>query len=177
MGNDRPRIVLGYIAAAHGVRGDVLVRTYTEAPDDIASYGLLADEAGGRHFSLKIIRTTSKGVVARIAGVTDRNAAEALRGVRLCVARDALPATLDNEFYHADLVGLQAVAADGSTVGEVAAVHNFGAGDILEIRLAGKRTTELLPFTRAFVPAIDLDAKRLTIVLPASDEEEPEETP
>lgn len=175
MGTDRPRIILGYIAAAHGVRGDVLVRTYTEAPEDIASYGPLADEAGGRQFTLKIIRTTSKGVVARISGVTDRNAAEALKGVRLYVDREKLPTTADDEFYLADLIGLQAVASDGTLLGEVADVHNFGAGDILEIRLAGKRSTELLPFTRAFVPDVDLQAKRLTIVLPSPDSTDDEE--
>ena len=174
MDNDRPRIVLGYIAAAHGVRGDVLVRTYTQAPEDIASYGPLTDEASGRRLSLKVIRTTSKGVVARVAGVTDRNAAEALKGVRLCVERDKLPATIDDEFYHADLIGLQAVAADGTPIGNVTAVHNFGAGDILEIRLTGKRSTELLPFTRAFVPDVDLAAKRVTIVMPDAADEEPE---
>jgi len=177
MGNDRPRIVLGHIAAAHGVRGDVLLHTYTEAPEDIVAYGSLADETGTRTFALELVRVTSKGVIARIAGVTDRNAAEALKGIRLYVDRDRLPAPIDDEFYHADLIGLQALDADGTPIGDVIGVHNFGAGDILEVRLTGRKATEMVPFTRAFVPEIDLAARRLRLVLPSTDDEGPEVSP
>ena len=155
MGTKASRVLLGQIGPAHGVRGHVVVRTYTAAPEDIASYGALEDESGRQHFEIEVVRVTSKGIVARIAGVEDRNAAEALRGTRLFIARDRLPPTEEEEFYHSDLIGLSAFKPDGTRIGQVIAVHNFGAGDILEIRLAGSRSTEMVPLTRACVPNDD----------------------
>lgn len=175
MGPKAARILLGEIGPAHGIRGHVLVRTYTEAPEDIASYGALEDVSGTRQFEISIVRVTPKGIVARITGVQDRNAAEALRGTGLYIERDRLPPTEEEEFYHSDLIGLSAVKPDGTPMGEVIAVHNFGAGDILEIRLEGSRTTEMVPFTRDFAPEVDLSAGRLTITMPAAEEpEQPE---
>ncbi len=161
------RVLLGQIVAAHGVRGHVLIRTYTDAPEDIASYGPVWDEPGERQFDIAVVRATAKGVIAHIAGVDDRNAAEALRGTRLFIERERLPATGVEEFYHSDLIGLTAARPDGTPIGEVIAVHNFGAGDILEIRLADVRTTEMVPFTRAFVPDVDLAGGRLTVAMPS----------
>jgi 16S rRNA processing protein RimM len=160
------RILLGHISAAHGLKGEVLVKTYTGAPQDIAAYGPLESEDGGRRVALKVMRVTPKGVIARIAGVGDRTAAEALAGLRLYVERAALPPADEGEFYHADLLGLTAVSEDGTTVGEVVAVENYGAGDLLEIRLAGTGRTELVPFTDAFVPTVDLAGRRVVVLMP-----------
>lgn len=171
MGVRSARILLGRIGPAHGIRGQLLIHTYTELPEDIASYGALEDESGTRQFEIEIIRVTPKGVVARIAGVEDRTAAEALRGTELYVDRERLPPPEKEEFYHSDLIGLDAFEPGGTLLGEVIAVHNFGAGDILEIRPASGNT-EMLPFTREAVPEIDLTSKRLTVVMPASSEEE-----
>jgi 16S rRNA processing protein RimM len=159
------RILLGRIAAAHGVRGKVLIHAFTGRPEDIAAYGPL-DDGTGRTFKLKVVRVTPKGgVVAAIAGVGDRNGAEALKGAPLYVDRDRLPAPAEGQFYHADLIGLAAVDPEGRPVGEVAAVHNHGAGDILEVRLATTGRTELVAFTDAFVPEVDLAARRVVVRL------------
>jgi 16S rRNA processing protein RimM len=159
------RILLGRIAAAHGIRGEVLLHTYTERPQDIAAYGPL-DDGGGRSFKLKVVRVTPKGsVVAAVAGVGDRNAAEALKGTPLYVDRDRLPPPDEGRFYHADLIGLAAVDAEGRPVGEVVAVHNHGAGDLLEVRLTDTAKTELVAFTDTFVPEVDLVGRRVVVRL------------
>ena len=171
------RILLGRIVAAHGIRGDVLVKSYAGAPEAIGSYGPLAGADPGRSFKLRVIRVTAKGVIARIAGVSDRNGAEALAGTDLYVARAQLPTAGENEFYHADLIGLPAVAPDGTELGRIVGVYNFGAGDLLDIALAGSRRTELIPFNNHCVPEIDLAQKRVVIVLPVSAEPDGEEEP
>lgn len=169
------RILLGRIKAAHGIRGEVLVTSFAEAPEDVAAYGPLATADGKRVYELSVVRVTPKGVVARVAGVSDRTAAEALRGTELYVERDRLPEPADDEFYHADIIGLDAVTPDGKLVGTIIAIENFGAGDLIEVRLAGSRRTEYVPFTDAFVPAIDIAARRVTVVMPvASDDDGPD---
>lgn len=160
------RILLGHISTAHGIRGEVVIKSHTGDPADIGAYGPLSDEAGTRAFEIKAVRVTKKGVIARIAGVTDRNAAEALRGTELFVERDKLPEAEDDEVYHADIIGLTAVRGDGSDVGEIIAVQNFGAGDLLEIRLTGKRRTEFVPFTEDFVLELDIEAGRAVVIMP-----------
>lgn len=167
-------ILLGRIVGAHGIKGDVIVHSFAAVPEDIAAYGPLSDKAGGRTFKLRVLRMTPKGaVIGRIAGVTDRNAAEALKGVELYVARDKLPEPDEDEFYHADLVGLAAVSADGQAIGQVVAVQNYGAGDLLEIRIPGARDTALVPFTDSFVPRVELTARQVVVVMPvdAGDDE------
>lgn len=169
------RILLGEIAGAHGIRGDVIVRTFTGEPTAIASYGPLTDAAGAGALTLKVLRVTPKGVIARVKGVADRNGAEALKGRKLYVARAALPEPAgDNDFYHADLIGLAAVTHDGRVLGEVVAVQNFGAGDLLEVRLSATQKTEFIAFTKACVPVVDVAGGRVTVVMPvaASDDEE-----
>ena len=168
------RILLGRITGAHGIRGEVVLRSYAAVPADIAAYGPLGDEAGARSFQLKVVRVSDKGVIARVAGVTDRNGAEALAGTDLYVARARLPKAAEGEYYHADLIGLAAVSPDGAAIGEVVAVQNYGAGDLLEIRLAGSPKTELVPFKNAFVPTVDLVQRRVVVVMPvaAADDEE-----
>ena len=123
------------------------------------------------------MRTTPKGVVARIAGIADRNAAEALKGVELYVGRDRLPAAAEGEFYHADLIGLAAVDPAGKAIGEIVAVQNYGAGDLLEIRLAGSAKTELIPFTETAVPQIDIAARRAVVVMPATTDAREDDSP
>jgi 16S rRNA processing protein RimM len=129
-------VVLGAIAGAHGVRGEVKVKTFTETPEGIAAYGPLTGDPGGRVFRLTGLRAVKDGVVVRIEGVADRDAAEALKGTRLCVSRAALgePGEEDS-FFHVDLIGLSAQGEAGAKLGTVVAVHEFGAGDMLEVRL------------------------------------------
>jgi 16S rRNA processing protein RimM len=163
------RILLGHIAGAHGVRGEVLVKAYTQRPEDIGAYRPL-DDGAGRTFEIRVVRVTAKGVVARIAGVCDRNGAEALKGVSLYIDRERLPTPQEGEFYHADLIGLAAVDPEGRPVGEVVALYNHGAGDILEVRLAESGKTELVAFTDAFVPEVDLTGRRVVVRLTGSEE-------
>jgi 16S rRNA processing protein RimM len=167
------RILIGRVAAAHGIRGEVLIKSFAERPEDIASYGP-PDDGRGRIFRIEVVRVTPRGVVARIEGVGDRNGAEALKGAALYVDRDRLPATGEGEFYHADLIGLAAVDPEGRPVGEVVGVYNHGAGDLLELRLAETGKTELVAFTDAFVPEVDLAARRMVVRLATSAETESE---
>lgn len=166
------RILLGRIVAAHGIRGDVVIESYTAAPGDIAAYGPLATEHGSKMLTIKVVRAGPKGVIARVAGVADRNGAEALRGTALYATRDQLPAAQEGEYYHADLVGLRAEDESGAPVGAVVAVQNYGAGDLLEVRLEGQAATELIPFTDAFVPIVDVAAGRVVVVMPAPGTDE-----
>jgi 16S rRNA processing protein RimM len=163
------RILLGRIAGAHGIRGEVVIHSYAAAPEDVGAYGPLMDASGARSFEIASARVTAKGVVARLKGVDDRNAADALKGVELYVARHKLPAAAEGEYYHADLIGLAAVDAEGKAIGEIVAVSNFGAGDLIEIRLVGSSKTELVPFTDANVLEVDLAARRIVVIMPAAN--------
>ena len=160
------RVCIARIGAAHGVRGEIRLWPFTEDPLAVASYGPLETKDGKRQFEIASARAAKDHLVARIKGVDTRDAAEALNGLELFVARDKLPATDDDEFYHADLIGLAAVTEQGDALGRIIAVHNFGAGDIIEIALNGGGETKLLPFTNAVVPTVDLAAKRAIIALP-----------
>ena len=152
----------------------MLIHTFTDAPESIGAYGPLTDKSGERSFAVESARITAKGVVARLKGVGDRTAAEALKGVELYVDRTRLPAAAEGEFYHADLIGLAAIDPEGKRIGEIVAVQNFGAGDLLEIRLAGSGKTELVPFTDAIVPEVDIAAGRVVVAFPATSDEEEE---
>lgn len=169
-GNGQRRVLVGAIAAAHGVRGLVKVKSFTAAPADIAAYGPLTDETGRRRLELQVMSAAGGGagtLICRIDGVATRDAAEALKGLRLYVERAALPAPADEEYYQADLIGLAAELADGTHFGRVAAVHNFGAGDILEIERSGAAPPVVdLPFTRTVVPVVDLAGGRLVVEPP-----------
>ena len=173
-------ILLGQITGAHGIRGDVILRTFTADPADIAAYGPLTDASGARPLALSVVRVSDKGVVARVKGVADRNAAEALKGRELFVARSKLPKADEAEYYHADLIGLKAVTPEGVEIGRVIAVQNFGAGDLLEIKMSGGKDAEFIPFTDACVPDVDIAAGRVTVVPPVmtgepepADDEDP----
>lgn len=168
------RICLGAIVGAHGVRGLVRIKSFTEAPQDLAAYGPLSDEAGARRFVVTV-KSQAKGVlIAAIAGVDNRDAAEALKGTRLYVDRAALPPTEEEEYYHADLIGLSAEDRSGETIGRVTGVQNYGAGDILEIERPDG-TELLLPFTKAAVPEVDLAGGRLVVVPPEETVAQPED--
>lgn len=177
----KPRVLLGSISTAHGIRGEVVLRTYTGDPEAIGSYGPLSDKDGKRTFKFKSVRATPKGVIVRIEGVNDRNAAEALRGVDLYVDRAKLPEPDEKEYYHADLAGLAVRDASGADIGWIVTVANFGAGDLLEVRFKDVKQTEYVPFTDACVPEVNVEAGYAVIVLPelvgdpepASGEDEP----
>lgn len=159
------RVLLGRIAGVHGLKGEVVVHAYTEYPEDIAAYGPLSDKQGQREVELEVVRLSDKGVIARVSGVRDRTQAEALKGMELWVPRERLPEAEDGEFYHADLIGLAAVTPDGATIGTVVAVQNYGASDLLEIRLDGSRRTELVAFTDDFVPEVDIAGGRVVVLM------------
>ena len=149
--------------------GAVLIRSFTAEPGAIGSYGKLSDADGTRSFEVAVRRVTAKGVVARIAGVADRTAAEKLKGVELYVARDALPGTEEDEFYYADLIGLGVETRDGQRMGTVAGIDNYGAGDIIEVSLEDGGT-RLLPFTKQVVLMVDVAGRRITVDPPAEVE-------
>lgn len=156
------RILVGAIAGAHGVRGQVRIKSFTDDPAAVAAYGPVSDESGQKHFDLVVTGQTKGGVIARIDGIADRTAAEALRGLRLYVQRTALPATSADEYYRVDLIGLTAELADGTFYGRITNVDDYGAGDILEIARADG-TTELLPFSGRIVPKVDIAARRVVV--------------
>lgn len=160
------RIVIAHVTSAHGIRGDVVLKTHMDDPHDLMSYGPLTDKAGTRRFAITSLRVTAKGVIVHVKGVDDRTTAEGLRGVELFVERAALPAAAEGAYYHVDLIGLAAVDAAGAAVGKVVAVQNFGAGTMLEISRPGVRETEYVPFTDTFVPEVDIAAGRVMVVMP-----------
>jgi 16S rRNA processing protein RimM len=165
------RIRVARIGAAHGVRGEVKLWPFTQDPLAVADYGPLETDDGARHFEIEALRPAKDFLVARLAGVNDRGAAEKLTNTDLFVPRERLPAIEEADtFYYADLVGLDAVTADGTALGTVSAVHNFGAGDIIEIAPTGGGQTLMLPFTEATVPKVDMAARKIVVVPPAASE-------
>jgi 16S rRNA processing protein RimM len=163
------QVCVARIGAAHGVRGAVKLWTFTEDPFAVTRYGPLATKDGARAFEVAHAREGKGHLVAMLKGVTTRNEAERLNGIELYVAREKLPATDDDEYYHADLIGLAAVNTAGELLGKIIAFHNFGAGDIIEIA-PPRGATMLLPFTNAVVPTVDIAGGRVVIELPAEIE-------
>lgn len=163
------RICLGAVTGAFGVRGEVRLKSFCAQPEAIADYGPLSSEDGSRSFSVTLTGQVPQGFSARLSGITTREAAAALRGTRLYAPRERLPQTAEDEFYHADLIGLHVVDTGGAPLGRVAAVLNHGAGDILEIRGAGGDSL-LVPFTLAAVPTVDIAAARVVIDPPGEAE-------
>ena len=165
-------VCVGVITTVHGVRGNVKVKSFTQKAADFAGFGALCDAAGKRSFNVKIIGE-SKGIfLVQIDGITDRTAAEALRGTELYVSRDKLPETAENEFYYTDLVGMTAKSPDGKFLGQVKAVYNFGAGDMLEIN----GVDDFVSFCDQNIPDVDLKNRVITVCLPLSVEAKPETT-
>ncbi|WP_421701268.1 ribosome maturation factor RimM [Aliiroseovarius sp.] len=157
------KICVGAIGGAFGVRGDVRLKSFCADPEAITDYGTLTSEDGARSFEITLTGPIKTGFSARIDGVETKEQADALNGVRLYVARDALPSLPDDEFYHTDLIGLAVFDTGGVEIGRVTAVNNHGAGDFLEIEGPGIRNTALLPFTLEAVPTVDLTAGRIII--------------
>ena len=158
-------ICIARIGAAHGVRGAVKLWTFTEDPMAVKRYGPLTSKDGTRQFEVATAREAKGHLVATLKGIATRDEAERLNGVELYIAREKLPDTDEDEYYHADLIGLAAVNAADEPLGRVIAIHNFGAGDIIEIA-PPHGATMLLPFTNAVVPTVDLGSGRVVIVLP-----------
>jgi 16S rRNA processing protein RimM len=176
--NGKPnKIFLGQIGAAHGIKGQVRIATHTQDPEAIGNYGPLDTDRPGLTITLTKVRLQKNVVIAHIKGISDRTAAEQLNGVSLFVDRDRLPETEDeDDFYHTDLIGLEARLETGVVIGKVSAVPNFGAGDLIEIRDDRSGDTYLYPFTKAVVPHVHIADGFLTIVVPL-DAEEGEEEP
>lgn len=162
------RICVAQIGGAHGLRGEVKLKSFTADPTAVKDYGPLTTEDGSASFEIDMLRAAKGHLVARFRGIDDRNAAERLANLRLFVPRERLPPPAADEYYHADLIGLCAVTADGTEIGTVAAVHDFGAGDILEVRPQAGGTTIMVPFTAAFVPSVDIAGGRI-VVMPLED--------
>ena len=155
------RVCLGAVAGAFGVRGEVRLKSFCAEPEAIAAYGPLTDESGMRRFEVTLVKPVKAGFAARLSGVDTKEEADALRGTRLYAGREALPALGEDEFYHADLIGLEVRDTGGALLGHVRAVHDHGAGDLLEVHGPGLKQTVLLPFTRAAVPTVDLSGGRI----------------
>lgn len=171
-------LLMGKIGAPHGIKGQVRIAAFTQYPEDIAAYGPLETNRPGLVITIDDLRVQKTVVVARIKGVSTREAAEKLNGVELYLERDLLPEhDEDDDFYHADLIGLEARLEDGTVIGEVSALPNFGAGDLIELRDPRSGDTFLYPFTKAVVPHIRIKDGFITIVVPTDaelGEEEPD---
>jgi 16S rRNA processing protein RimM len=160
-GKARSTVCVGQIVGVHGVRGLVKLKSFTEDPAAIEGYNPLMDPTGTRSFTVELQSAMKDYWLARVQGIADRTAAEALRGLLLHVDRDRLPVPEDEEeFYHADLIGLLVERPDGSGIGTVIALHNFGGGDMLEVALPDRRTV-MVPFTLALVPVVDVAGGRI----------------
>jgi 16S rRNA processing protein RimM len=155
------RVCVGVIAGAYGVRGELRVKSYCAVAEDIETYSPLSDEDGTRQFALALIRPIKNGFAARIPEVATKEDADALRGVTLFALRSQLPGLPDDEYYHADLIGLSVHDTGGALLGRVKTVQNHGADDLLELQLEGSSTTTFLPFTKAAVPTVDLASGRI----------------
>jgi 16S rRNA processing protein RimM len=170
------KLLMGRIGSAHGIKGEVRIQSFTEDPLALADYSPLATNRPGLSITILSARTNTNVLVARLEGVDDRDAAERLNGVELYVDRELLPPTEDeDDFYHADLIGLDARLADGAVLGQVIAVPNFGAGDLIEIRDPRSGDTYLYPFTRKVVPEVHLKQGYLVIEVPVETEPGDEE--
>lgn len=161
------RVCVAAVAGAHGVRGLVRLKSFTEVPEDCAAYGPLSNADGSRVFRVELLGRHKALLLARIDGIGSRDQAEALRGTRFYVERSALPEPADeDEFYHADLIGLTAVLRDGSAIGRVRAVYDFGAGDTLELSGTADGKPLMVPFSLAVVPVVDIASGRLVVEPP-----------
>ena len=173
-GKTATHVCVGTISSPHGLSGEIRINSYMANPDDIAAYGPLADTSGERRFEIKIVGRSRNQLIARIARINDRNAAEALKGVELFLPRSKLPKLEENEFYHKDLIGLRAELDNGHSLGTVRAIHDYGAGVMIEL-MGGVQNGLMVPFNKAVVPMIDVDGGRIMIDPPDGLLEPPEE--
>lgn len=163
-------VLVGALAGAFGIQGEVRLKSFCAEPEAIAAYAPLVDK-DGRSFGLKITRSLTGAFAARLTGVLTREQAEALKGLRLYAPRDRLPPLDDDEFYHADLIGMEAVDPGGASLGRVRAIHDHGAGDVIEIARPGAADL-LVPFTLATVPTVDLAGRRMVVDPPPGAEDD-----
>lgn len=154
-------VCVAALSGAFGVSGEVRLKSFTTDPESVADYAPLTTEDGTRSFDVTILRQIPNGLAVRLSGVTTKEQADALKGVRLFAPRERLPSLPDDEFYHTDLIGLEVRDTGGTLLGKVKSVLNHGASDLLEIHSAGAQDTVLLPFTRDAVPTVDLEARRI----------------
>ncbi len=154
------RVVVGAIAGAYGVRGEVRIKSFCAVPEGIETYSPLTDESG-RQYDVALLGPIKNGFSARVVQIETKEEADALKGTALYARRDQLPSLPDDEFYHADLIGLTVSDTGGGVLGTVKAVHNHGADDLLEVQRPDSSATVLIPFTSAIVPTVDLDAGRI----------------
>jgi 16S rRNA processing protein RimM len=164
------RVCVARIGAAHGLKGEVRLWSFTQDPQAICAYGPLQSADGKTSLTIKTLRAAKDHFIVTFEGIGDRNAAEALNNSELFVVREKLPVTTDDEFYHADLIGLDVVDKDGAQIGIVHALHNFGAGDIIEVMPLGAGQSVMFAFDEKTVPAIDLAARQIVLVPPAEIE-------
>jgi 16S rRNA processing protein RimM len=163
MAKPKDRVCVGAVAGSYGVRGEVRLKSFCAEPEAIATYGPLWSEDGARSFHVTLGAAVAQGYAARLSGITTKEQADALRGVRLFVDRDRLPAPEDDEFYHADLIGMEVFDTGGKSLGRIKAVLNHGASDLLEVVTPGQTGALLIPFTLAIVPTVDLTARRVIV--------------
>ena len=160
------RICVAQIGGAHGIRGEVKLKSFTADPMAVKDYGPLLSEDGAVQIEIETVRPAKGHLVARLRGIIDRNAAERLTNLKLFIPRDRLPPADADEFYHVDLVGLAAETAAGTRLGTIVAVHDFGAGDILELQPEAGGATLMVPFTDTFVPRVDIAGGRIIVAPP-----------
>ncbi|MBM7066234.1 ribosome maturation factor RimM [Actibacterium sp. 188UL27-1] len=158
---DKDLICVAAIAGSYGVRGEARLKSFCAIPEDVANYGALTSEDGAKSYTLTITRKVKNGFSARLSGVNTKEEADALKGLRLYADRSVLPDLPDDEFYHTDLIGLEVLDTGGISLGKIRAVHDHGAGDLLEVFGPGLKSTVLLPFTREIVPTVDLTTGRV----------------
>ena len=156
------KICLGAVVGVHGIRGEVKVKSFSDDERNLTRYGEVTNEAGDKKFSLKIVGHSKELLRVKIKGIDDRNTAETLVGTAFYINRDLLPDLKEDEFYHTDLIGLEVKNSNGDIIGEVNALYNFGAGDIIEIKLNGG-SLEMLPFTSAYVPTINIKEHHIIV--------------
>ena len=173
---ERRMVLVGVIGSAHGIRGEVKIRSFTDEPRSLVKYGTLYDSTGKRTFVPEVTGMAKGQLIARLPGVDDRNAAEALKGTELFIPREQLPELNEGEFYLEDLRGLELFTEDGEAFGTIKSIHNFGAGEVVEITLAGSKDSEMLPFSEDFFTEIDIPGNRAVVLLPeiipADDEQD-----
>ena len=176
----KKRVCIGKIVAAHGIRGEVKMQSFTASPSDLDKLGAVENKDADKVFCLKVMGVTSSNVRVKIKGVDDRNTAEALIGTEFYIDRAKLPELGEDEYYHFDLVGLKVcLQTKNKVIGTVSGFSNFGAGEIIELKLNGQRETEMLPFTKEYVPEINIDGGYIIVSSAtmnfAEDDEEADE--
>ncbi len=164
-------ILIGRITAAHGIKGEVVIASRTARPEDVAAYGPVSDAEGKRQLVIQNARAASKGVIARLEGIADRNAAEALKGTDIYVPRDRLPPPADGEYYASDLIGLEAFDPAGKRLGRIVDVPNFGAGDLLDIDPGDGGQSFLVVVSEDTIRGVDVASARITVDVPKDAED------